>query len=186
MKICITSTGPTLDSKIDPRFGRCQYFIIVDPDALSFEAVENPNLDAAGGAGIQSAQFISNKGVEAVITGQVGPNAFTTLQAAGIKILTGVSGTVEEVVEKYKKGQLSSSPQGPTVQAHFGMRGGGGMGRGMGMGMGRGRAVQPPSPSPEPMPAPKEDLQGLREQSQKLKEQLGAVEERIAKLGTKK
>ena len=182
MKICITSTGPALDSEMDPRFGRCQYFIIVDPDTLTFEAAENPNLGAAGGAGIQSAQFISNKGVEAVITGQVGPNAFTTLQAAGIKILTGASGTVEEVVEKYKKGQLSSSPQGPTVQAHFGMRGGAGMGRGMGMG----RGFQPPSPSQPSAAAPQEELKAVKEQSRQLKDQLDSVMQRIEKLEKKK
>jgi predicted Fe-Mo cluster-binding NifX family protein len=186
MKICITSTGPTLGSKIDPRFGRCQYFIIVDPDTLAFEAAENPNLSAAGGAGIQSAQFISNKGVEAVITGQVGPNAFTTLQAAGIKILTGASGTVEEEVEKYKKGQLSSSPQGPTVQAHFGMGMGGGMGRGMGRGMGMGRGFQPPSPSQPSAAAPQEELKAVKEQSRQLKDQLDSVMQRIEKLEKKK
>jgi predicted Fe-Mo cluster-binding NifX family protein len=186
MKICITSTGPTLDSKIDPRFGRCQYFIIVDLDTLAFEAAENPNLGAAGGAGIQSAQFISSKGVEVVITGQVGPNAFTTLQAAGIKILTGASGTVEEVVEKYKKGQLSSSPQGPTVQAHFGMGMGGGMGRGMGRGMGMGRGFQPPSPSQPSAAAPQEELKAVKEQSRQLKDQLDSVMQRIEKLEKKK
>ena len=186
MKICITSTGPTLDSRIDPRFGRCQYFIIVDPDTLSFEAAENPNLGAAGGAGIQAAQFISNTGVEAVITGQVGPNAFTTLQAAGIKILTGGSGTVEEVVEKYKKGHLSSSPQGPTVQAHFGMGMGGRMGRGLGRGMGMGPVFSPPSPSPSTAGSPEGEVDLLKEQSRQLREQLDKVTERIEKLETKK
>src|SRR3972149_6658362 len=187
MKICITSTGPGLDSEMDPRFGRCQYFIIMDPDALAFEAAENPNLGAAGGAGIQSTQFISNKGVEAVITGQVGPNAFTTLQAAGIKILTGASGTVKEVVEKYKKGQLSSSPQGPTVQAHFGMGMGGGMG--MGRGMGRGMAMGPsfslPPPSPSAAGSPEGEVDLLKEQSRQLREQLDKVTEKIEKLETK-
>ena len=182
MKICITSTGPGLDSEMDPRFGRCQYFLFVDLETLGCEAVENPNIGAAGGAGIQSAQLVANKGVEALITGQVGPNAFTTLQAAGIKILTGASGKVREVLDKYQKGQISSSAQGPTVQAHFGMGMGGGMGRRMGMG----RGFQPPSPPPAEPKAPQEDLQGLKEQSRKLKEQLGAIEERIEKLDTKK
>jgi len=186
MKICITSTGPALDSEMDPRFGRCQYFIIVDPDTLAFEAAENPNLGAAGGAGIQSAQFISNKGVEAVITGQVGPNAFTTLQAAGIKILTGASGKVREVLDKYQKGQISSSAQGPTVQAHFGAGMGGGMGKGMGRGMGMGRGLQPPSPSPPPPAAPQEELQALKDQSRQLKEQLDRIMEKIETLETKK
>jgi predicted Fe-Mo cluster-binding NifX family protein len=167
---------------MDPRFGRCQYFLFVDLETLGCEAVENPNIGAAGGAGIQSAQLVANKGVEALITGQVGPNAFTTLQAAGIKILTGASGKVREVLDKYQKGQISSSAQGPTVQAHFGMGMGGGMGRRMGMG----RGFQPPSPPPAEPKAPQEDLQGLKEESKKLKEQLGAIEERIEKLDTKK
>jgi predicted Fe-Mo cluster-binding NifX family protein len=169
MKICITSTGPTLDSDMDPRFGRCQYFLFIDSDTRALEAVENPNLSASGGAGIQSAQLVANKGVEALITGQVGPNAFTTLQAAGIKILTGASGKVREVLEKYQKGQISSSAQGPTVKAHFGM----------GMGGGRGRGMAEPE-------APREDLlQDLKDQSRKLKEQLGAIEEKIEKLTSK-
>jgi len=186
MKICITSTGSTLDSDMDPRFGRCQYFLFIDSDTQAFEAAENPNLSASGGAGIQSAQLVANKGVEALITGQVGPNAFTTLQAAGIKILTGASGKGREVLEKYQKGQISSSAQGPTVQAHFGMGMGGGMGRGMGRGMGMGRGFQPPSPPPAEPKAPREDLQALKEHSRKLKEQLGAIEERIGRLETKK
>jgi predicted Fe-Mo cluster-binding NifX family protein len=186
MKICITSTGPGLDSEMEPRFGRCQYFLFVDPETMTLEALENPNIGASGGAGIQSAQLVANKGVDALITGQVGPNAFTTLQAAGIKILTGASGKVREVLEKYKTNQLSSFAHGPTVQAHFGMGRGGGMGRGMGRGMGMGRGFQPPSPPPAEPKAPREDLQALKEQSRKLKEQLGAIEERIEKLDTQK
>ena len=187
MKICITSTGPSLDSEMDSRFGRCQYFIFVDPESLELEAVENPNLGAAGGAGIQSAQLVANKGIEVLITGQVGPNAFTTLQAAGTKILVGASGKVREVLEKYKKGQLSSSAQGPTVQAHFGMNMGGGMGRGMGRGMGMGRGFQPPSAPPPAAPSPPgEELKTLKEQSRQLREQLDEITERIEKLETKK
>jgi predicted Fe-Mo cluster-binding NifX family protein len=196
MKVCVTSTGPSLDSEMDPRFGRCQYFLFVDPESLALEAVENPNLAAAGGAGIQSAQFVANKGVEAIITGQVGPNAFTTLQAAGLKILIGASGKVREVLEKYKKGQLSSFAQGPSVQAHYGMGMGGGMGRGMGrgmgmgMGMGRGISMGPGAQSPGPPPAqpqsPGQELEDLREQSKNLRAQLDQLTERIKKLETKK
>lgn len=186
MKICITSAGPGLDSEMDPRFGRCQYFLFIDSDTNAFEAVENPNLSASGGAGIQSAQLVSNKGVEVLITGQVGPNAFTTLQAAGIKILVGASGKVQEVLEKYQKGQISSSAQGPTVQAHFGMGKGGGMGRGMGRGLAMGRGFQPPSPSPPPPAAQQEELQALKDQSGQLKEQLDRIMEKIERLETKK
>ncbi len=135
--------------------------------------MENPNIGASGGAGIQSAQLVANKGVEALITGQVGPNAFTTLQAAGIKILTGASGKVREVLDKYQKGQISSSAQGPTVQAHFGMGMGGGMGRGMGRG--DGQRLSTSFPFPASAPAPQEDLKALEEQSRQLKEQLEAI-----------
>jgi predicted Fe-Mo cluster-binding NifX family protein len=189
MKICITSTGPSIDSEMDPRFGRCQYFIFLDPESLELEAVENPNVGAAGGAGIQSAQLVANKGVEAIITGQVGPNAFTALQAAGTKVLIGVSGKIREVVEKYKKGELSSFAQGPSVQAHFGMGMGGGMGmgRGMGRGMGMGRGFQPPSPPAPAVPTPPgEELKTVKEQSRQLREQLEEISKRIEKLEAKK
>jgi len=122
MKICITSEGGSLDSKVDPRFGRCQYFIIADTDTLEFEAIVNPNIESMGGAGIQSAQLVSSKQVKAVVTGNVGPNAFQTLQAAGIEIFTGVSGTVKEVIEKYKKGEFKAV-SGPSVGSHAGMPG---------------------------------------------------------------
>ena len=120
MKICVTSEGDNLDSKVDPRFGRCQYFIIADIDTLAFEAVQNPNTDSMGGAGIQSAQLIAEKEVKAVLTGNVGPNAFQTLQAANINVFTGVSSSVKEAVEKYKKGDFKTT-QGPSVNSKFGL-----------------------------------------------------------------
>jgi predicted Fe-Mo cluster-binding NifX family protein len=114
MKICVSSQGDSLDSVVDPRFGRCQYFIIVDSDTLEFEAVTNPNINTAGGAGIQSGQLMAEKQVKAVLTGNVGPNAFQTLQAAGVDVITGVSGAVKDVVEKYKNGELNPT-EGPSV-----------------------------------------------------------------------
>lgn len=119
-KICVTSEGDKLDSKVDPRFGRCQYFIIVDTDTLKFEAINNPNIDSMGGAGIQSGQLIAEKKVKVVLTGNVGPNAFQTLQAVGVDVITGISGTVEEAVEKYKAGELKPTG-GPSVNSKFGM-----------------------------------------------------------------
>jgi len=103
-KICVTSQGDNLDSQVDPRFGRCQYFIIVDTESLEFEAVKNPNIDGMGGVGIQSAQFVASKGVSAVLSGNFGPNASQSLHEAGIKMVPNVSGTVREAVEKYKQG----------------------------------------------------------------------------------
>lgn len=120
MKICITSEGDNLDSKVDARFGRCQYFIILDTDTMEFEAIKNPNIETMGGAGIQSSQLVAAKRAKAVLTGNVGPNAFQTLQAAGIEIFTGASSTVNQAVEKYKKGEFKST-QGPSVGSKFGM-----------------------------------------------------------------
>jgi predicted Fe-Mo cluster-binding NifX family protein len=127
MKIAITANGPALDARIDPRFGRCQYFIIVDPETMQFEALENSGAMAGSGAGISTAQMIAGKGVEVVLTGNCGPNAYEVLSAAGIKVVTGVAGKVQDVVEGYKVGKLQASSQ-PNVAGHFGM----GRGRGMG------------------------------------------------------
>ena len=122
MKIAITSSGDNLDSQMDPRFGRCQYFVIVDPDTMDFEAMPNESAMASGGAGIQAAQTIVNVGINAVITGNVGPNAFEVLSAAGIETMTGASGTVRHALELYKSGSLQSAA-GATVGSHAGMPG---------------------------------------------------------------
>lgn len=123
MKICVTSEGNNLDSKVDARFGRCQYFILADTDSLEFEAVANPNIESTGGAGIQSAQLVATKQAKAVITGNVGPNAFQALQAAGIEVFSGASGTVKEAIDKYKKGEFKAASS-PSVSSKFGAPGG--------------------------------------------------------------
>lgn len=136
MKIAVTSTGNTLNSPIDPRFGRCQFFVFVDPETMEFEAAENTAMMASGGAGPQAAQFIANRGAEAVLTGNVGPNAVSSLAAAGIKIFVGATGTVRETINLFKNGQLQAVGEA-TVEQHSGM--GDGMSRGKGGGTGRGR-----------------------------------------------
>lgn len=119
-KICVSSQGTTLDAQVDPRFGRCKYFIIVDTDTLENEAIKNPNIDSMGGAGIQSGQLMAEKRVKAVITGNVGPNAFQTLRAAGIDVITGASGSVKEAVERYRKGVFKPT-KAPTTGSKSGM-----------------------------------------------------------------
>jgi len=123
MKVCISATSNNLEAPLDPRFGRCLYLIVVDPETMQFEAVPNMAVGSTGGAGIQAAQTIVGKGVKVVITGNVGPNAFGALSAAGIEIMTGASGTVKEAIENFKKGQLGKT-NGPTVNGHIGMGGG--------------------------------------------------------------
>ena len=128
MKICVSATANNLEAQVDPRFGRCQYLIIVDSETMQFEAIPNMAAGATGGAGIQAAQVIADKDAKVVLTGNVGPNAFGALSAAGIEIVTGASGTVKEVVEKFKKGEYGKTGA-PTVGEHSGMGRGRGGGR---------------------------------------------------------
>jgi len=120
MKIAISSAGKNLDSQIDPRFGRCQYFILVDSETMEFEVSENEGLMASGGAGVQAAQFIVQKGAKALITGNLGPNAASALSASGIKVHLVSGGTIREVIEAFKAGKLKEAT-GSTVPPHFGM-----------------------------------------------------------------
>jgi len=133
MKVAVSSSGQDLDSHIDPRFGRCAYFLMVETDDMSFEVFNNESADLSGGAGIQSAQFVISKGAKAVITGNCGPNAVKTLSATGVTVFLGITGTIKEAVEKYKSGNLVSADKG----LGSGMGTGGGMETGRGMGMGR-------------------------------------------------
>ncbi len=122
MKIAVTSVGTEMDSQVDPRFGRAAYFAIVDTETMAFEAVENTNVSAAGGAGINSAKVVIDAGAEAVLTGNCGPNAERTLRAGNIKLYTGVTGTVAEAVEGFKAGRWQEAA-GPNVGSHFGTGG---------------------------------------------------------------
>lgn len=131
MKICITTMGPNLDAPIDPRFGRCQFFLIVDTETLKFEAIPNQGMGAMRGAGIAAAQIVASSGAQAVITGNIGPNAFMVLNQSKIKVFAGVFGvTAKEALELFKNKQISETPS-PTAP---------GLGpRGVGLGGGRGR-----------------------------------------------
>ena len=137
MRIAVSATGPTLDTDVDPRFGRCSYFIIVDPDTMEFEEVENSSAMQAGGAGIATGQMIASKDVQVVLTGNCGPNAHQVLSSVGIQVITGVSGKVKDAIEDYRTGKFKASSQ-PNVPDHFGTDAGSGMGSGVGRGMGRG------------------------------------------------
>jgi len=152
MKIAISSTGKDLNSQVDPRFGRCAYFIIVETEDMSFETCENENTALSGGVGIQSASFIISKNVKAVLTGNCGPKAMQTFTAGEVEVFTGQAGMVKEAVERYKNGNLRPSAQA-TVAEKSGLnesgaagyyqtpgvgRCMGGTGRGMGMGRGLG------------------------------------------------
>lgn len=122
MKIIVTATENNLDAPVDPRFGRCQYFIIVNPETLDYNAQENDQKNAIGGAGVQAAQTVANAQVDAVVTGSVGPNAFETLKAANVKIFTGATGTVKDAIEAFVQGSLQETDMS-TVGPHHGIGG---------------------------------------------------------------
>jgi predicted Fe-Mo cluster-binding NifX family protein len=203
MKIAVSATGADLSAQVDPRFGRCQYFIIVDPETMQFEALENPNVMAGGGAGISTAQMIANKGVEVVLTGNCGPNAYQTLSASGVQVITGVTGTVQQAIEGYKAGRFQATSQ-PSVGAHFAtgigpgtgigrgmvMSPGMGMGRGMGrgtsrgMGMGMGAGIMPMAPPAQPI-SREEEIEALKTQTHMMGQQLSQIQRRIGELEKK-
>lgn len=119
MNIAITSQGNDLDSMVDQRFGRAVQFIIYDTETEEFAAIDNAqNLNAAQGAGIQTAQNIINTGSEAVLTGHCGPKAFRTLTAGNVKVFVNVEGSVKEAIEMFKKGELSAA-DGADVDGHW-------------------------------------------------------------------
>ncbi len=123
MKIAITATGSDWEAAVDPRFGRAETFVIIDTDTEKIEAVQNSSLNTMHGAGIQSAQLMSEKNVALIITGNVGPNAFQTLQAAGIKMYQSLGATVREVYEAFKKQQLTEIVQMGSAHAGLGRSG---------------------------------------------------------------
>ena len=127
MKIVITSTGSDFDSTFSPTFGRCPFFIFLEGEqADGMEAVRNPATEAHGGAGIQAAQFVVDRGVDAVVTGRVGPNAMDVLRAADIPIYIFQGDTPRQAFDAFKSGTLQEQTE---VQ---GRRGGRGAGRGGG------------------------------------------------------
>jgi predicted Fe-Mo cluster-binding NifX family protein len=119
MRIAITSTGPSLDSDLDPRFGRAQHILIVDQDGALIEAVDNSQrVNALSGAGIQTGKLLADKKVDVLLTGNCGPNAFKALQAAGIKVAVEQCGTVKEALERFNKGEATFASE-PNVEPHW-------------------------------------------------------------------
>jgi predicted Fe-Mo cluster-binding NifX family protein len=161
MKAAVTAKSPSLDSVLDSRFGRCHYFVIVDTDTGEFDAVKNEAAELGSGAGVQSARMLASKGVQQLLTGACGPNAIETLQAAGIQVVSGCSGTVRQVLRNGAEefptahepaaGPIPAPPRfdlptarSPAVaeqQRGYGMRSGRGAGRGSGKGRGPGRGM---------------------------------------------
>jgi predicted Fe-Mo cluster-binding NifX family protein len=119
MKIVISAKGPNLEAQVDPRFGRSSYFLLVNPESMEYEVLTNgQNLQAAQGAGIQAAAQVARRRPDAVLTGNCGPKAFHTLQAAGIQVIVGLEGSVRDVVRDYQAGKLTPA-KAPNVTGHW-------------------------------------------------------------------
>jgi len=119
MIVAVTSQGKEITSEVDQRFGRAKFLLAVDTETGDFTIHNNElNLNAVQGAGIQTGQNIANLGVEAVITGNVGPNAFKTLSAAEVKIFLSEKQTVAEAIESFKAGKLKQVDQA-NVEGHW-------------------------------------------------------------------
>jgi predicted Fe-Mo cluster-binding NifX family protein len=181
MKIAISATQPSLEGEVDPRFGRCRYFIIADPETTGFETLENPHADAVGGAGIATAQFVASQGVQEILTGSLGPNAQQVLATANIKMHTGISGKISDVIEAYKTGQLRPAPE-PGISRGM-ARGRRGMGRRMGPGPGYmpGRFPGPPPGQRGPVPTSsrEEEISYLKNQARMLGQELAEIKRRL-------
>lgn len=185
MRVAVSANGEGLDAPASPVFGRCPYYVLVDTETWAARTISNPAVAAGGGAGIQAAQYVVQEGAQAVITGNVGPNAFQVFQAAGVPVYLSPGGTVRQAVEAFKRGTLPPLGQA-TAPAHAGV------GRGMGRGMGRGLApgpmpASPPASGPEAAPcapaSPQEqELTELKDIAVQLRWQLAEVMERIEKL----
>ena len=109
MLVCVTADGSDINSNLDPRFGRCAYFLFINPDDLSCEAMKNESADLSSGAGVQAAQAALGKNPDVILTGRVGPKAMDVLETANTKLLLGHSGPVKEVVDRYKQGVIENA-----------------------------------------------------------------------------
>ncbi|AKB76893.1 hypothetical protein MSHOH_0410 [Methanosarcina horonobensis HB-1 = JCM 15518] len=120
MKICISACGKDPDSEVDPQFGRCNYFVIIDPDAGSVTSIKNPGSEASSGAGIRAAEAVAGAGIDTLLTGSVGPNSFSVLFEAGIEIYSGIRNTVSFALREYQSGKLPIL-KSPNVSNYNGM-----------------------------------------------------------------
>lgn len=201
MRIAISALQPDLDGEMDPRFGRCPYFVIVDTETMETETFANQNAGASSGAGIRAAQAVVGKGVDAVVTGRVGPNAHEVLSAAGVAMYTGVSGKIRDALAMFKAGRLQSAPGAGGRTPSRGGGGGMGVGRGRGMGMGRGMGlgggrmqsfgpVFHPTPGEEPSQPPgtpppqsrEEEIRLLKRKARALAEEMANINRRIQEM----
>lgn len=120
-KIAVTAEAPGLDSRMDPRFGRAAGFVVVDPDTMDFEYIDNGSSQILQqGAGIQAAENVARTGAKIVLTGFVGPKAFQALSAVGIKVGQDLENmTVREAIEYFKSGRVTIAAAPNRMRGHW-------------------------------------------------------------------
>ena len=175
MKIAVSSQGSDLEAPASSVFGRCPTFILVELETMVFETVANPAVSQGGGAGIQAAQYVVDLGIQAVLTGNLGPNAFDVLQAAKVPGYIVPEGTVRQAVEAFKAGQLQSMG-GASVAVHAGMGGGGQAARTVP------HNREGATGSAKTKPEREAELEELRETLTSLRQQLAGTMARIERL----
>jgi len=201
MKVAVSATGKTMEAELDPRFGRSAWYLLVDTDNMSYEAVANANTELPSGAGIQSASLVVSSGAEVVLTGNCGPKAAQAFAEAGVPVYTGYAGTVRQVVEAFVQNGSPAAAAGTGPAASTQMPRGGGMGGGRGMGMGGGgrgmggcgrgmgggrgmgmggRGMMGPAEGSGQ--ASSQDLAALKQQARELKQALADIEKKIGDL----
>jgi predicted Fe-Mo cluster-binding NifX family protein len=172
MKVAVSSSGQDTEAALDPRFGRCSFFLIIDPDDLSFDVVANASATLSGGAGIQSAHFLATKDVSAVITGNCGANAVRTLSDAGIDVYLGQTGTIKDVIHRFKHGKLT-----PASVANVELP------PGMGQGGGRHRnQLGNPNRAKHSTTYDQDELKGLKRRVDRLTKEVKEIMERMNKI----
>jgi len=175
VKIAISSTGETMEAQVSPVFGRCPVYLFVDTETMQYEAVPNPALSAPGGAGIQAAQFIVSRGAQAVLGGNIGPNALQVFVAAGVSVYSIDRGTARQAVKSFRSGrlaQVSGATAGPNA----------GMGRRGGSGMALPSSAVPSPGAAEASTARQEEIATLEEQLRVLRKGLADISERLGDL----
>ena len=167
MKICVTATGGEKNSQVDPRFGRCAYYVFYDTETKAFEPTVNENASGMSGVGIRNAQLMTERGVQVLISGHIGPNAARVLQESGINVISGITGTVEEAIRQYESGQIQAGQQeGPTVAAHYGAQ----------------SAPQPPEEKQAAAGSKEQQMKVLTQQADILRRQIEEIQKRISDL----
>ena len=174
MRVIVSAQGQSLEAPASPIFGRCPTYILADTDTAEFQALTNPAMNQGGGAGIQAAQFVVEQGAQAVLTGNLGPNAFEVLQAAGVPAYLVPEGTVRQAMDAFVSGWLQQIGAA-NVAAHAGMGGG----------AGRGAMAARVRPAAETSSGSEAELNELGESLKALRQQLASTMDRIEQLERK-